>query len=251
MKNRIVRTALVAVASLLVLTGCEQAPPLTLAPKCPSTGKEVVVVDASSSQRSRPQVTAAAEALASSAARASICKTDWSGRAVAGGAVANIAEPAWLATPVGATEAGRRNNLAPRVNEIRSHFAAELDKAFSDLPADMSSLPAALGSAAEVADADTKVIVISDAVDQGTGGADLNRSLTAGEGAAAAAAVEVPTLTGADVVIAGVAQMDRKRVAAPGNAWATEINSYARTLCDRTGAKCRTYAGWDQTDLLG
>lgn len=238
------------VIATTALMGCQKAPQFALSKDCEATSF-AILVDATSSQRNPDHLGDVSEAVAASAARAAVCDTTWTGRVINGTASEDIANAPELALLPGATENGRRANLAVKSDKIRAHFRDQLTTIIGATTGETSSLPTMFNTAAEFAEPDSEITLITDAVDTNDT-VNLNAPLVPGAGAAAAQLVALnPGLAETHITIAGLGQVDAE-IPPPSGQWVEEIRSYAETLCADTGAStCKIYTSWDQDKLSG
>lgn len=208
-------------------------------------------VSLSSSERNPRLLESAVELVGVAAASAVVCGKPFNAYAVAGaGQVRTIVTADELAamTPQGSLEARRQRFNAAKRTRLTGQIHDRLNDAVSSMPTTTSAIEAIYAAAAEHSTMGTSVIILSDFVEETTT-INLNRPLSRGDGTVAAASISVPKL-GSDVSVVGVGVAQLDGSASPDPAWNAEIQRFAITVCERSGATCRMYSTAPASEVL-
>jgi hypothetical protein len=189
-----------------------------------------------------------------SAASAVVCGEDLHAYGVSGGgAISAILTSDDLAsfTPIGpnaqvrSARFGRSQQVA-----LDALVTRRLAAAYRNGDPSVTSIAALYALAAQQATPETSVIFVTTGVNEDQV-VNLNKPLRVGQGSTLAKLVQVPHVTGKQITIVGIAQVDAS-TPPPSPQWPKEVLSFNEALCRASGvSNCRLYDLASVSQVLG
>lgn len=213
----------------------------------------VVIVALSSSERSPRMAQNALEVVAQVGVSSAVCGRSGQAFAVAGGGeVFSLLSGDDVArfAPAGPNRAVRLSRLGTDTEaKVHDLVSGRLRAAYTAGAPLASSIAALYQVAAEHADPDTDIILITDGVNSDSQ-VNLNRPLQSGDGSRLANKISIPAIGNRLTTVIGIAQVD-SATPPPGPSWPTEVRAFNERLCERSGAHaCRLFSVASTVDAL-
>lgn len=246
------RHAVVAAAVLVGLGACSASEANNLPDEAKAcTGRRVVVVSLSSSERSPATIERSSDIVATDLAGAFVCDDDFVAIGVSGGmAKVLITSDDLDSINLSADSAkARLHRVQGRFSDVEDLVRERFNAALATDPGETTSVTRLYDVAAEHAVAGSRVVILTDGVHT-EGDLDLNVVLEPGAGAALAALVTVPKIApDVRIVVGGIGEVDAQ-TPPPGSTWIREVTEFNRALCVATDATCTIHTVATTTDLL-